>query len=414
MSKILIDLGVKLCYSKFYPGGEMKIFKFIGLAVAVFWALSQGRLSKAAEKDIIRQWIKEDTEKEAVSRLEKLAEQREKAMAEANKAKIKQLYKEGSELINLKKYEAARDTYEKILALNPKEFKAEEYIARIDEVKRLSEARRSQIILSQEEKERRDNFQRLAREGGELYRKQEYIVAREKWEEALRYDPDNEGLKELIKRSRLQEVEKAREEVAFEKELEEKAGLSAVDKAYLPKSRKKTGPEKAEEEMISKEEEAKRKLEEMLEKTEITLDLKDVDLRKIVNEITSKANVNILVDWTAISEATGAIMSSAVPEKKPGEGEAPVEETAAPVETGEIKTMHLDLVFPNPMPLKSLLDYIMKLTRLKYRVEEHAVLISTPQALEKEEMIVKVYKLKYGMTKLRTVTLKALGKEEEK
>lgn len=386
----------------------MKTLNFIGLGLAIFFVLNQGRLSGAAEKDIIRQWIEEDTEKEAVRGLEKLAGEKEKGRADMNRPRIKQFYNEAAELIKQKKYDEAREKYQKILTLNPKEFKAEEYIARIDEVKRLSQAKSSQIILSQGEKERRDNFQRLAREGGELYRKKQYKEAREKWEESLGYDPENEGLKELIKRSRMQEVEKAREEAVFEKKLEERAGLSAIDKAYIPKSRKKAEAGKAEEEIISKEDEAKRKIEEMLEKIEITLDLKDVDLRKIVNEITSKANVNILVDWTAISEAAGVSPAPAAGEE--GGGEA----AAQPAGAGEIKTMHLDLAFPNPMPLKSLLDYLMKLTHLKYRVEEHAVLISTPLALEKgEEMVVKVYKLKYGMTKLRAVTLKPSGAEEE-
>lgn len=194
--------------------------------------------------------------------------------------------------------------------------------------------------------------------------------------------------------------------------MEERAALSAIDKAYIPKSRIKDERKEEIEEEIK--EEAKKKLEEMLDTLKIgDLHLNDVDLRQVINLITSRTKVTILVDWTAISEATGVSASvTSTSEEVIGE-EGEVEEAAPRAATAAIKVMHLDLDIYTPMPLKALLDYLMKITRLKYRVEEHAVLISTPQALEKENMVVRVYKLKFGMTKLRPVTLKPLGAEED-
>ncbi len=398
----------------------MKSIRILVLTFPFLSILTMPFFSKAAEKDVLKEWIEKDMEEAAINRLDEIAVQRDKAKLEASKGKISQLYREAKEYLKIKRYDEVRQRYEKILELNPGEAKAREYLAKLDEIQALVRAREMKQQMAQKGLETRDELKRLSQEGAELYRKKKYEEAREKWEEALKYDPDDESLKEWIKRARIQEQERIREELNFEKELEERASLSAIDKAYLPKTRKKAGPEKTEEEMVTKEEEGKRKIEEMLEKIEISeLHLKDVDLRNIVNEISMRTKVTILVDWTAISEATGLRMAPPAAKKKAEEGgegtkEEEEEEETAPVETGEIKTMHLDLDIYSPMPLNSLFDYLMKLTRLKYRVEEHAVLISTPQALEKEEMVVKVYKLKYGLTRLRAVTLKPLGKEEEK
>lgn len=379
----------------------MNLVRYMGWFFIIYFIMSSSLLAED-ERDIIKEWIKEDMKEETINRLEELAMQREREKLERVKVRISQLYKEARDLIKLKRYDEARERYNEILQLNPTEFKAQEYILKIDKIKALLQAKESKRAISLKEKERKEKFQILTRSGAELYRKKDYAGAREKWEEALTYDPGNNALKEWIKRSRLREVEEAQKEALFEKDLEEQMALAAVDEAYIPRRRGKKKIEKVEEE-ITKEEKRRRKIEEMLEKIEISeLHLRDVDLREIVNEITSRTKVTILVDWTAISEATG---------KSIGQEEEQLVE--AEEKKSEIKTMHLDLDIYTPMPLKSLLDYLMKLTRLKYRIEEHAVLISTPKALEKEDMVVRVYKLKYGMTKLRPVTLKPLGKEEE-
>ena len=391
----------------------MKSIKIFLLIFPAFFIFNPASSAKAAEKDIIKEWIKEDMGKETIDRLEKLSVQREGAKLEAAKFQVSQLYREAKELEKLKKYNEAMEKYQKILALNPDETKAQAYIEKIDKIQELSQERALEKATTQKEKDRRKKFRKFAREGAEAYRQKKYSQARQKWEEALKYDPDNIGIKEWVKRARLREVEEAKKETLFEKELEERAALAAVDKAYIPKSKIREKRKKAEAEEEIKEE-AKKKLEEMLDTLKIgDLHLNDVDLRQVINLITSRTKVTILVDWTAISEATG-VSASVTPTSEEVIGEeGEVEEAAPRAATGAIKTMHLDLDIYTPMPLKALLDYLMKITRLKYRVEEHAVLISTPKALEKEEMVVEVYKLKYGMSKLRPVTLKPLGAEED-
>jgi len=227
------------------------------------------------------------------------------------------------------------------------------------------------------------------------------------------YDPDNAEVKEWIRRARIQEVKKAEKETLFEKELEERAALAAVDKAYIPKSRIREKRKEAEAKEDIKEK-SKKKLDEMLDTIEIAdLHLKDPNLKQVVDKITSMTRINILVNWPAIREASGASVTMTSEEVIGGEGEDDAE--AVPQEkSAKIRTQYLpSLDIYTAMPLRAFLDYLMKITGLKYRVEEHAILISTPQALEKEDMVVKVYKLKFGMTKLRPVTLKPLGAEED-
>ena len=388
---------------------SIKIFLWIFPVFFIFNPLSS---AKADEDDIIKEWIKEDMEEATIDRMENLATQRDAARLGAVKFQVSQLYREAKELEKLKKYNEARQKYQEILALNPEETKAQAYIAKIDKIQELSRRKELKREMTQKEKEKRKNFQKFSREGSDLYRQKKYSQARKKWEEALEYDSGNTGLKEWVRRTHLRETEEAEKETLFEKELEERAALSAIDKAYIPKSRIKDERKEEIEEEIK--EEAKKKLEEMLDTLKIgDLHLNDVDLRQVINLITSRTKVTILVDWTAISEATGISASvTSTSEEVIGE-EGEVEEAAPRAATAAIKVMHLDLDIYTPMPLKALLDYLMKITRLKYRVEEHAVLISTPQALEKENMVVRVYKLKFGMTKLRPVTLKPLGAEED-
>ena len=389
---------------------SIKIFLWI---FPVFFIFNPASSTKAADKDVIKEWIREDMGKETVNRLETLATQREKAKLEAAEFQLIQLYVEASELVELKKYNEAREKYQEILALNPEETNAKEYIAKIDRMQELSREKELKRETTRNVKEKREKFQELASEGADLYRQKKYSQAREKWEEALRYDPDNAGIKEWVRRARIQEVKEAEKETLFEKELEERAALAAVDKAYIPKSRIKEERKKAEEEGI--EEEKKKDIEEKLDKIMIgDIHVKNANLRQIVEEIFSRVkDINIFIDWTAISKVTAVSSGAVVTTEESESEEGEVKEASTQAESNEVKTMDLNLDIYNPVSLRYFLDYLMTQTGLKYRVEEQAVIVSTPQALEKEDMVVKVYKLKFGMTKLRPVTLKPLGAKED-
>ena len=385
----------------------MKSIKIFLWVFCIFFILGMALPAgvKAGEKDVIKQWITEDMEEETIERLEKLAIQREKLKVEKIKPSTMQLYQEAWQLEKLDKYDEARGKYQEILTLNPDENAAREYIAEIDTLQEQSR-----------EKEEKNKFRDLVREGMELNRKKEYPQAREKWEEALEYDPDNTGLKEYVRRARVKEVEEAEKQMLFEKNLEEKAAFAAIDKAYIPKSRIKE-KYKGVEEKITMEDERKKNIEEKLDKVMISdLHLRNASLREVLERILLVVrDVNIFIDWTAISEVTSVSSADVIMTKEETGAEGGVkeaiEEAAAPA--SKIKTMDLNLDVNVPITLRQFLEYLMTQTRLKYRVDEHAVLISTPQALEKEDIVVKIYTLKYGMNKLRTVTLEPLAGAED-
>lgn len=391
----------------------MKAIKIFSWVFLVCFILNISSSAKAAEEDIIKEWIKEDMEGATIDRMETLVTQRDAARLGAAKSKISQLYLYAQGLEKLKKYDEARKKYQEILALNPEETTARAYIEKIDKIQELSREKELKRETTRNVKEKREKFQELASEGADLYRQKKYSQAREKWEEALRYDPDNAGIKEWVRRARIQEVKEAEKETLFEKELEERAALAAVDKAYIPKSRIKEERKKAEEEGI--EEEKKKDIEEKLDKIMIgDIHVKNANLRQIVEEIFSRVkDINIFIDWTAISKVTAVSSGAVVTTEESESEEGEVKEASTQAESNEVKTMDLNLDIYNPVSLRYFLDYLMTQTGLKYRVEEQAVIVSTPQALEKEDMVVKVYKLKFGMTKLRPVTLKPLGAKED-
>jgi len=389
----------------------MKSIKHFLWIFPVFFIFSPASSLSAAEDDIIKQWIKEDMEEKAVERMEELAAQRERTKLDSVKFQIIQLYGEARGLLELKEYNEAREKYRKILTLDPGESKAGEYIAKIERIQEISRQKRLKREITQKEKERIEKFRQFAREGAELYRDKKYSKAKKNWEEALKYDPDNAGIKEWIRRARLQEVKEAEKEILFEKDLEERTALAAVDNAYIPKSRMKEKRARGEEPGVVKEEKRK-KIEELLDKTVIQeLHLRNVDLREFIDRIASMTRITILVNWPAISKATGVSVAAPVISEE-GEGEAGVTSQA---ESRAIRTLNLGIdIYPStPLTLRDVLDYLVDTTGLKYIVKENAILISTPQAMAKEETVLKIYTLKYGMTKLRPVTLAPLGEEED-
>ncbi|MCK4816445.1 hypothetical protein KA005_11815, partial [bacterium] len=68
--------------------------------------------------------------------------------------------------------------------------------------------------------------------------------------------------------------------------------------------------------------------------------------------------------------------------------------------------LRLTFTTVNPMPLLEVLDIALRAAELNYRVEPNYIWISTPEKLEKENLVTRTYRLKYGVRRIRKVELK--------
>lgn len=182
-------------------------------------------------------------------------------------------------------------------------------------------------------------------------------------------------LKELKEQQMISELRK--------KTQEEKMMLD-VEKAYLPgpkverlrEEEKETPEEKKEKE----EAEARAQLINQLNSITVpALSLTDADIRDVIRQLMNMTGVTIVLDEAAINKVN------------PG---------------GMIRVTFTTV---NPMPLLELLELSLKTTGLRYRVEPAYIWISDKESLAKEELLTKTYKLKYGVRKIREVSLTEFG-----
>ncbi len=188
---------------------------------------------------------------------------------------------------------------------------------------------------------------------------------------------------------RLRELEKQKMATELLKKAQEASLMLEVDEAYLPPSRH----ERKEEEEIEtpqekkerEETEAKAKLIEQMKSITIpALSLTDADIRDVIRQLMNMTGVTIVLDEAALAKVAG-------------EG-----------------TVRITFTTVNPIPLLDLLELALKATGLGYKVEPAYIWISDKDMLTKEELVTKVYKLKYGAKKSRSVSVKEdIGKTEE-
>ncbi len=198
-------------------------------------------------------------------------------------------------------------------------------------------------------------------------------------------EPWQKGKSELKSRQqtaaqRLRELEKQKIATELLKKAQEATMMLEVDEAYLspPKHERKEKEEieTPEEKKEREEAEAKIKLiEQMKSITVPALSLTDADIRDVIRQLMNMTGVTIVLDEAALS-------------KMAGEGAVKITFTTV-----------------NPMPLLDLLELTLKATGLSYKVEPTYIWISDKDTLTKEELVTRVYKLKYGAKKTRSVSL---------
>jgi len=179
---------------------------------------------------------------------------------------------------------------------------------------------------------------------------------------------------------RLRELEKQKMATELLKKAQEATMMLEVDEAYLPPPKREHKEEEEvetpEEKKEREEAEAKAKLiEQMKSITVPALSLTDADIRDVIRQLMNMTGVTIVLDETALSKVAGA---------------------------GAVR---ITFTTVNPMPLLDLLELTLKATGLGYKVEPTYIWISDKDTLTKEELVTRVYKLKYGVKKTRSVSV---------
>jgi tetratricopeptide (TPR) repeat protein len=307
-----------------------------------------------------------------------------------NKSVVSGLFNEAKAGYEAKDYEAAKKLFEKVVRIDPKNKSARRYVELCDNA---IDKEMPQTVSGS-----------LVKRGKASYNKKQYAEAISDFNAALVSNPSDAEAQEWLARSQAEfaetrqagdlksgkaaaienkkELIRERDTAKAEKDAAEQAMLLDVDKGWLP-PKKLPAEEMQVEEIISPEEladkEAKKKLEEKMASIVVpALSVTDADVQDLIRQLMELTGVTIVVDEAKVYELT------------------------------KDKPIKLSLITAGPMPLLDILNIAFRTTSLSYKVEANYVLVSTKDEINKEELVTRTYRLKYGVRQTRKVELDKL------
>ena len=226
--------------------------------------------------------------------------------------------------------------------------------------------------------------------GSSYYEKaQEYITySDEVLNEGSVYGMDSPKAGAQHIKDQMKQMDSEEKLIKLRRKAHEQKLMIDVDAAYLPPEQFE---EETEEELISAVEIEEQEREEAQQRLRATmnenivpaLSLSDADVRDVIRELVKLTGVNIILDEGALKKASGP------------------------------ESMTVSFTTVTPMPLLDLLDIALKTTDLAYKVEPTYIWISDKVTINSENLVVRTYKLKYGVRSTRNVELTQFGDEEE-
>lgn len=299
---------------------------------------------------------------------------------EKEKSMIKYFLDEGRDFLDAGNYDAAAEQFTRALEIDPTNAEARRGLKNVQVKKGERQRIESPIVMAK----------KLMKSGQDKYRAKDFDGAVSDFQNALVLDYENEDAMEWLKRARRQGIiDKARTDekdldkdigaATKEKTVQEKTAMLEVEKAYQPPAKPERKPVEIEELVSPEEEREERAKQELMkklsEKMVPAVSLTEADIRDVIRQLMDITGVTIVIDEGALA--------------KTGEG-APLKITVSTV---------------NELPLLEVLNIALKATELSYRVEPNYIWISTPEKLEKENLVTKTYRLKYGVRRVRKVEL---------
>jgi hypothetical protein len=362
---------------------KKRMFFLSALAIFIIWSTAsylyaQGTKTEAEELA------------EKIAQQKRIQEQERKMLVEGHTVKGIVLYKEGE-------YYQALDEFLLAQKLNPYNKEVATYIEKCKEkinnlankhfLKGVKLYNRGELIKAASE------FSLVPEISSKYKESQDYLVKIEEelkttvpQEEIVTVKPPQKSTKEEIE-ERLKELKEQQAIAQLRKQAQEQAMMLEVEKAYYPppkvKRKEEVEVETPEEKKEREEAQARAKvIEQMKNITVPALSLTDADIRDVIRQLMNMTGVTIVLDEAALAKVAG-------------EG-----------------TVRVTFTTVNPMPLLDLLELSLKATALSYRVEPTYIWISDKETLAKEELVTKTYRLKYGVRKIREVSLSEFGTKE--
>ena len=306
------------------------------------------------------------------------------------KSAVSSLFNEAKAVYEAKDYEAAKQLFEKVVEMDPKNKNARHYI---------------ELCADAIDKEMPQTVSgSLVKRGKASYNEKQYAAAISDFDAALASNPNDVEAQEWLAKSQeavakskrieefksekttaienKKELVRERNVAKAQKDVAEQAMLLDVDKGWLPPE-KLPREEMQVEEIVSPEEladkEAKKKLEEKMASVVVpALSVTDADVQDLIRQLMELTGVTIVVDEARLAELT------------------------------KDKPIKISLVTANPMPLLDILNIAFRTTSLGYKVEANYVLVSTKDEISKEDLVTRTYRLKYGVRQTRKVELEKM------
>lgn len=226
----------------------------------------------------------------------------------------------------------------------------------------------------------------LYKEARILFGEGRFDEARLKLEEIVKLNPLHIPAKRLTKMI----VDKQNELTFQDNMIEAKESMIEADKKWFSPTKREGKEEGAEEKRLAKTPQQKI-MEEKASQIIPEINFTDAHIRDVLKYLSDISGINIVLDEDIFPKMTA-------PEKVPGEVSVTKDaEAMAEVSMPQgIVSDRITISLTN-IPLIEALKYILSAKGLKYRMDEYAIVISTPEKLSSVEMVTRYYYLSAGV-----------------
>ncbi|HIE43588.1 MAG TPA: tetratricopeptide repeat protein [Candidatus Omnitrophica bacterium] len=307
--------------------------------------------------------------------MEKEKERKRKEFYLDREEEIRQCWRNAKQYYRARRYDDAVRELKRLLAIDPTNKDAIEYMALAEEMK-----------LVGEKIEEAERLEDMVIKGKKYYREGNYDKAIEVWKEVLKEREDYPGIDVLISQALFAKL-KEREKVILEKEKTARKGkMLEIEEAYVPVSVEEgivVGEEVVE--VVDERQKAIEALKKKAVEQKVSIEFTSADLRSVILFLSRQTGINIMID-EAIFE----------------------EEMVAPVEVGEEgaavpvapRRVHEVTASLKNVSLLAALGAILRARDLDYQIYPEYIWISTRERIQNvvlEPLETRIFDLQFGV-----------------
>lgn len=323
-------------------------------------------------------------DKDAIANIEKT----DSAIEKDKQMQVKRIqeYRENAKSYYIsKKYDSAIDELEKIIAVNPADAEALEYI--------------EEIKLSKPEMDEYKRLEDMVNKGKEYSKDKEYDKAIQIWKQVLRERQDYPGIEVLIGQAEIAKAKSGMKISGEKYKSEREKKMLEIDEAFVPviggvkeEMEKKT---EVDEEVLAIE-----KIKKTLKEKKVTLEFTDADLRSVIIFLSRQSGVNMMIDESIF--ALGAIPvagAGAGFDPRGGGGAPPGAIAGGPGAGGATVTPYNVTASLRDISLMDALSLILRSRGLDYEIYPNVIWISSQDRIMNvpmEALETRIFDLQFG------------------